>query len=781
MIFNEELYTKLNTLYKEKKFLESYEIIKGINMEEVQESSHIELICEILGEIVEQVVGRDSSRSIYGKDVALQDELFDIVMKYYDTTIKNNPAHTSNYVRKAKLFVKMNQHEEALQCYQEGINNNPDAYELYVESGILCDSMGKLNEAEEYYKRAIEINPENPWAYAKIGDNLSNQKRSREAIGRYLKAIELDSKYDYALSHLGYVYEQKGDYDEAIRCYQEAVKWNGKYDWAMGRLAETYLRLGDEKNARKWFLKALEVNPEDSWYLCGVGYIDEKKEDFGSAISFYKKALEDEESRNHKWILVHTGICYSKIYNKEQAIEYLKRAIQVDANYDDVFKKLVEIFIERKAVDEGIAMFNGFIVDNLCSPLIYSYLGLMYKLKGELDKAIEVYEVGIEKFPKNYLLYHRRGEADQEQGNVDSAIESFKKAIELNPDFAEAYYRLSLAYSVSNKLEEAEKSLKRAVELAPEELWLLYYTISFYEAIKKIDKAEEVFATILKIRDYDQQSIVDYIRFCLRNFLLQKGFEQIQRCLEKNPNNKEVKAELVRYYTLVQSRVQAIQTAKELIKEDPEFLIAYQYYALVYENANPQQAIRILSKASQIKEDKWVLDRLGRLNLKINRYKTAVGYFKRSLSIAPNDPYTLALIGNAYVFLRKYEEAIPYLERSLSHLRFYPLSYTHYYLANCYYKLDKSIESLKKAEGLIKERLELVKKGVAYSKYESFRLFSLLGEIKQRSGNYPEAKIAYSQASKYIFDAPLGAILSLPIKRLFCSIKERFFSKTFDE
>jgi tetratricopeptide (TPR) repeat protein len=432
-------------------------------------------------------------------------------------------------------------------------------------------------------------------------------------------------------------------------------------------------------------------------------------------------------------------------------------------------------------VDEGIVLFNSFIADNLNSPLIYSNLGFLYKIKGEFDRALEIYDNGIEKYPENYLLYYRKGDTYQEKGDVESAIQYFKKAIELKPDFPDAYYRLSLAYSLCNKIDEAEKGLKRALELAPEELWLLYYIVSFYEAIKKVEKADEIFGEILRIKDYDQQTMIEYMRFCLRNFLLQKGYEQIQRCLEKNPNNKEVKAELIRYYTLVQSRIQAIQVARELIKEDPEFIVAYQYYALIYENANPHRAIKILTKASQKKEDKWILDKLGRLYMKVNRYKAAVGYFNRALNITPNDPYSLALIGNAYVFLKKYAEAVPYLEKSLNLLKYYPLSYTHYYLANCYFKMDKSIESLKKAEELIKERLELVKRGIAYSKYESFRLFHLLGQIKQRLGNYPEAKVAYSQASKYIFDAPLVSMLSLPLRRFFCMIKERFFSKSSDE
>ncbi len=771
MSINNELYTSLSNLVKEKKYSECYEIIKGIKLGEIEQLSTLKFICDILGNI-------DINNF---SDQAAKDEFCEVTAEYFSALIKLEPHNTSHYDKIAKILIKANQPDSALLFYQKGIEENPNDYSLNMEAGILCDSMEKLTDAEGYYQKAIEISPDNPWTYAKLGDNFLAQKRSKEALGKYLKAVEIDSSYDYALSHIGYFYEQKGDYEEAIEYYHKAVKSNNKYDWAMGRLAESYIKLGDRKDARKWFLKAINLKPKESWYLCGVGYIDEQNKDYGSAISFYKKALEIESSMNDKWILSHTGVCYFRLNNKKLAIEYLKKTIYSDANYEYAFKKLLEILIEDKAFDDGIALFNNFIADNLSSPFIYAYLGYLYRLSNNYDKAIEIYDTGIEKYPENYLLYFRKGEVCQDKSEIESATQAFKRAIELKPDFTDAYYRLSLTYSLSNKIDDAERTLKKALELAPDELWLLYYMVSFYETTRKVDKADEMFGRILRIKDYEHQAILEYIRFCLRNFLIQKGYDQIQRILEKNPDDKEAKTELIKYYTLVQSRTQAIQIAKEIIKEDPEFLNAYKYYAMIYETTNPIRAIRILAKASQVKEDKWVLDKLGKLCMRLGRYRSAVRYFKRSLKGSSNDPYVFALIGNAYVFLKKYKEAIPYLEKSLSLIKFYPLSYTHYYLAACYYKVDKSIASLEKSEKLIRERLELSKRGISYSKYESFRLFNLLGQIKQRLKNYPEAIIAYSQASKYLFDAPITSFVSLPVRRLLCSIRQRFFNKSSDE
>ncbi len=61
-------------------------------------------------------------------------------------------------------------------------------------------------------------------------------------------------------------------------------------------------------------------------------------------------------------------------------------------------------------------------------------LGYHYMGKGDLNKAIAVFELNIEAFPYAFNVYDSYGEVLLEQGKRDKAIQNYKKSIQLNPD-----------------------------------------------------------------------------------------------------------------------------------------------------------------------------------------------------------------------------------------------------------------------------------------------------------------------------------------------------------
>jgi len=64
------------------------------------------------------------------------------------------------------------------------------------------------------------------------------------------------------------------------------------------------------------------------------------------------------------------------------------------------------------------------------------------KQKGELDVAISLFNILLERYPSSYRAYYFRGETYREKGEVEKAIESYSKALEINPDFSAAKKKL---------------------------------------------------------------------------------------------------------------------------------------------------------------------------------------------------------------------------------------------------------------------------------------------------------------------------------------------------
>ena len=83
---------------------------------------------------------------------------------------------------------------------------------------------------------------------------------------------------------------------------------------------------------------------------------------------------------------------------------------------------------------------------------IYSLWGNAYDNFGDPKKAIEIYDVGIKKFPDKGLLYLEKGVVYELEKDLYKAIEMYKKGISVDPKYPSNYYRISKLYLDSSNI-----------------------------------------------------------------------------------------------------------------------------------------------------------------------------------------------------------------------------------------------------------------------------------------------------------------------------------------
>ncbi len=87
---------------------------------------------------------------------------------------------------------------------------------------------------------------------------------------------------------------------------------------------------------------------------------------------------------------------------------------------------------------------------------------------GQVEKAIELCSVGIEKYPNYADLHMLRSTFYEAQGNYDAALEDVTSFIALEPERARGYdYRGHLLIEIQ-RFEDAEKDYNRAIEIEPD-------------------------------------------------------------------------------------------------------------------------------------------------------------------------------------------------------------------------------------------------------------------------------------------------------------------------
>ena len=95
-------------------------------------------------------------------------------------------------------------------------------------------------------------------------------------------------------------------------------------------------------------------------------------------------------------------------------------------------------------------------------------LGLAWKLKDQLDKAVPEFEEAIRLQPDLADAHYTLGILYWQRGEFDKATVEMQGALRSKPDYAEAHYTLGTVYKQQGKLSESAAELREAIRLQPD-------------------------------------------------------------------------------------------------------------------------------------------------------------------------------------------------------------------------------------------------------------------------------------------------------------------------
>jgi tetratricopeptide (TPR) repeat protein len=116
--------------------------------------------------------------------------------------------------------------------------------------------------------------------------------------------------------------------------------------------------------------------------------------------------------------------------------------------------------MHRGNLDKAEAYLCKAIASDDSNGLAHSYLGLLYKQQGDLERARAELETAVYYSPGNLTANFNLGAVCLEQGYYDGAVEYFGKVLDEKPEDVEARYWLALCLEALGKNEEALDNIR---------------------------------------------------------------------------------------------------------------------------------------------------------------------------------------------------------------------------------------------------------------------------------------------------------------------------------
>lgn len=289
----------------------------------------------------------------------------------------------------------------------------------------------------------------------------------------------------------------KKRYTDNPEAYQLYLK--GHYFWQKFTPA-------DHQKAAEYFKQAIAIDPGFALAYAGLsetygasatqGWIP-THEGYPKGLELAKRALELDDSLAE----AHTtaGANYL-LYHLDwvNAERELKRAIELDPNFEFAYDVYATLLQAMGRLDEGIRMAERGARVAPLSVLLTADLGISYYQARRFDEAITQIQKAVELGPNDYTARVALGYAYEARGRHDEAIEECQKAIAIGGKTSTALSLLGYTYARSGKQAEAQKVLIELNAMSKQgyvssyDLAILYTGLNDKErAFEQLNKAYE--------------------------------------------------------------------------------------------------------------------------------------------------------------------------------------------------------------------------------------------------------------------------------------------------
>ena len=291
-----------------------------------------------------------------------------------------NQKTTASYYLELGNPLKALEHYEKAYATPFGLGD----LDLILELAFLHDEMGQTAKAITLFQEMIKLDREFPTPYYGLATIYDNEEDYEKAIYYYQKTIDIDPEYEAAYFFLANIYDELGNTIKAIECYQKTIDIDPTYFYAHINLGCIYEAEDQNLKAYHHFYRAYQIDSANYIGLFNLGVACRKLRQIKESIRYYRKTIAANKIYPHTYLnlallykeeyqdyqesinLYTEGIkynpefavlyynracCYALLKNEKNALQDLKKALELSPALKDYLKTDAELIHLRQQVE----------------------------------------------------------------------------------------------------------------------------------------------------------------------------------------------------------------------------------------------------------------------------------------------------------------------------------------------------------------------------------------------------------------------------------------------
>ncbi len=361
--------------------------------------------------------------------------------------------------------------------------------------------------------------------------------------------------YDYYVQGHGYLrnFDRLENIDKAIDLFSRAIRNDSSYALAWSGLGEAYWRKYMETKDAQWISKAqgncrkaLSLNDLLAPVRVTLGILAKGTGNYKQAVDELKRALEIDPVNSDA--LRELAGAYALLNQSEKVEETYLKAIELKPGYWQNYYELALFYYRRGEYKKAGRQYQ--FVSKL-SPHNYKAprnLGVIYLLREQYEKAQIMCERSIAIKP-NYGAYANLGLIHFTQKRYAESARMYEKALEMNDNFYVNWGNLAISYNLIPKERyKAKATFGRAIKLAEKQLAInpssikgLRSLAGYYAALKQFDKTIIYLEKALQLAPDDVELMFQAAGRYLEMRDISKALAYVERALKNGYSPQKIK------------------------------------------------------------------------------------------------------------------------------------------------------------------------------------------------------------------------------------------------
>lgn len=402
--------------------------------------------------------------------------------------IEKSAKSYTDLVSQADAQRKNGGFEAAVRVYDRAIALDGKRTEAYLGRGQAYLALAEGSKATEDFGTANSLSPNDPEAQTLLIAALSIQGKFDEAMRKTSEVSGPGAAYYHAVLQCS-----TGAFDT---CRSEAtalVKSDPPQDIKQKaqRVVEAFKQFdlfsdGEDAHRRTLVAEAMADNGDyalserllgnvvanakdyrDAWIL--LGYARYNLHKYDAALDALQRAQGLDQKKPET--AYYTGLCYVKKGMREQAIDYLRRALDYGSTARlDIQKYLADTYVDIGDYDSALTYYLA-IVNEGKSHDITAFIRPMWvyiEVKKQPEKALALAQQAVQKYPNTAMASNLLGWAQLAYGDLSNAEKNLMDALSHDPNLQAAYLNLGDLRTQQGRLVEAKKAYHLSYDIDPD-------------------------------------------------------------------------------------------------------------------------------------------------------------------------------------------------------------------------------------------------------------------------------------------------------------------------